>query len=168
MVVVCFILSLFSIEQENRYIIQNSKIEFYSYAPLEDIQAVNTESVGAIDIESGEFIIKIPVNSFEFPNKLMQKHFNDSYLETDIYPECIFRGKLNENSASGEITLHGVTKKIEIPISKTINEENIIISTDFKILLKDHKIKIPRLLFQNIAEEIEIKVSSEFIKYKKE
>ena len=168
MVVVCFILSLFSIEQENRYIIQNSKIEFYSYAPLEDIQAVNTESVGAIDIESGEFIIKIPVNSFEFPNKLMQKHFNDSYLETDIYPECIFRGKLNENSASGEINLHGVTKKIEIPISKTINEENIIISTDFKILLKDHKIKIPRLLFQNIAEEIEIKVSSEFIKYKKE
>ena len=168
MVVVYFILSLFSIEQENRYIIQNSKIEFYSYAPLEDIQAVNTESVGAIDIESGEFIIKIPVNSFEFPNKLMQKHFNDSYLETDIYPECIFRGKLNENSASGEITLHGVTKKIEIPISKTINEENIIISTDFKILLKDHKIKIPRLLFQNIAEEIEVKVSSEFIKYKQE
>ena len=168
MVVIYFILSLFSIEQENRYIIQNSKIEFYSYAPLEDIQAVNTESVGAIDIESGEFIIKIPVNSFEFPNKLMQKHFNDSYLETDIYPECIFRGKINENSASGEITLHGVTKKIEIPISKTINEENIIISTDFKILLKDHKIKIPRLLFQNIAEEIEIKVNSEFIKYKKE
>ena len=114
MVVLYFILSLFSIEQENRYIIQNSKIEFYSYAPLEDIQAVNTESVGAIDIESGEFIIKIPVNSFEFPNKLMQKHFNDSYLETDIYPECIFRGKINENSASGEITLHGVTKKIEI------------------------------------------------------
>ena len=168
MVVLYFILSLFSIEQENRYIIQNSKIEFYSYAPLEDIQAVNTESVGAIDIESGEFIIKIPVNSFEFPNKLMQKHFNDSYLETDIYPECIFRGKLNENSASGEITLHGVTKKIEIPISKTINEENIIISTDFKILLKDHKIKIPRLLFQNIAEEIKVKVSSEFIKYKQE
>ena len=168
MVVLYFILSLFSIEQENRYIIQNSKIEFYSYAPLEDIQAVNTESVGAIDIESGEFIIKIPVNAFEFPNKLMQKHFNDRYLETDIYPECIFRGKLNENSASGEITLHGVTKKIEIPISKTINEENIIISTDFKILLKDHKIKIPRLLFQNIAEEIEVKVSSEFIKYKKE
>ena len=168
MVVLYFILSLISIELENRYIIQNSKIEFYSYAPLEDIQAVNTESVGAIDIESGEFIIKIPVNAFEFPNKLMQKHFNDSYLETDIYPECIFRGKLNENSASGEITLHGVTKKIEIPISKTINEENIIISTDFKILLKDHKIKIPRLLFQNIAEEIEIKVSSEFIKYKKE
>ena len=165
MVVIYFILSLFSIEQENRYIIQNSKIEFYSYAPLEDIQAVNTESVGAIDMVSGEFIIKIPVSSFEFPNKLMQKHFNDSYLETDRYPECIFRGTIEGSIASGEITLHGVTKKIEIPISKTVERDYISINTEFKITLKDHKIKIPRLLFQNIAEEIEIKVSSKFIKY---
>tara|TARA_B100000287_G_scaffold434948_1_gene501083 strand:+ start:5230 stop:5736 length:507 start_codon:yes stop_codon:yes gene_type:complete len=165
MVVIYFILSLFSIEQENRYIIQNSKIEFYSYALLEDIQAVNTESVGAIDMVSGEFIIKIPVSSFEFPNKLMQKHFNDSYLETDRYPECIFRGTIEGSIASGEITLHGVTKKIEIPISKTVERDYISINTEFKITLKDHKIKIPRLLFQNIAEEIEIKVSSKFIKY---
>lgn len=165
MVIIYFILSLFALKQETRYVIENSKIEFYSYALLEDIQAVNTESIGAIDTESGEFIIKIPVNAFEFPNKLMQKHFNDSYLETDKYPESIFRGKLNGNTASGEITLHGVTKKIEIPISKTINEEGININTEFKILLKDHKIKIPRLLFQNIAEEIEVKVSSTFIKF---
>tara|TARA_B100000427_G_scaffold23845_1_gene17739 strand:- start:775 stop:1281 length:507 start_codon:yes stop_codon:yes gene_type:complete len=168
MVIIYFILSLFALKQETRYVIENSKIEFYSYALLEDIQAVNTESIGAIDTESGEFIIKIPVNAFEFPNKLMQKHFNDSYLETDKYPESIFRGELNGNTASGEITLHGVTKKIEIPISKTINEEGININTEFKILLKDHKIKIPRLLFQNIAEEIEVKVSSTFIKYKQE
>ena len=165
MVIIYFILSIFALKQETRYVIENSKIEFYSYALLEDIQAVNTESIGAIDTESGEFIIKIPVNAFEFPNKLMQKHFNDSYLETDKYPESIFRGKLNGNTASGEITLHGVTKKIEIPISKTINEEGININTEFKILLKDHKIKIPRLLFQNIAEEIEVKVSSTFIKF---
>ena len=82
MVIIYFILSLFAIKQETRYIIENSTIEFYSYALLEDIQAVNTESVGAVDLQSGEFIIKIPVSAFEFPNKLMQKHFNDSYLET--------------------------------------------------------------------------------------
>ena len=77
MVIIYFILLFFPFQEESRFIIENSKIEFYSYAPLEDIQAVNTESIGAIDIESGEFIIKIPVSSFEFPNKLMQKHFND-------------------------------------------------------------------------------------------
>ena len=165
MVILHFILSFFYFQEETRFIIESSKIEFYSYAPLEDIQAVNTESIGAIDIESGEFVIKIPVSSFEFPNKLMQKHFNDSYLETDIYPECIFRGNLNEDSASGEIILHGITKEIEIPITKIQEEEKINITTEFTIVLKDHKIKIPRILFQNIAEEIEVKVSSTFVKY---
>ena len=168
MVIIYFILLFLPFQEETRFIIENSKIEFYSYAPLEDIQAVNTESIGAIDIESGEFIIKIPVSSFEFPNKLMQKHFNDSYLETDKYPECIFRGTLKGNKATGEITLHGVTKNIEIPINKIEEEEKISITTEFKIALKDHKIKVPRILFQNIAEEIEVKVSSTFTEFQQQ
>ena len=121
MVIIYFILSLFAIKQETRYVIENSTIEFYSYALLEDIQAINTESIGAIDLESKEFIIKIPVSAFEFPNKLMQKHFNDSYLETDKYPECIFKGTIDEDIASGEITLHGVTKEIQIPAVITLS-----------------------------------------------
>jgi polyisoprenoid-binding protein YceI len=165
MVIIYFILSLFTIKQETRYVIENSSIEFYSYALLEDIQAINTESIGAIDKESGEFIIKIPVSAFEFPNKLMQKHFNDSYLETDKYPECIFKGIIDNDMASGEITLHGVTKKIQLPIIITEDGDKIKINTEFKIALKDHNIKIPRLLFQNIAEEIEVKVSSIFTKF---
>ena len=168
MVIIYFILLFLPFQEETRFIIENSKIEFYSYAPLEDIQAVNTESIGAIDIESGEFIIKIPVSSFEFPNKLMQKHFNDSYLETDKYPECIFRGTLKGNKATGEITLHGVTKNIEIPINKIEEEKKISITTEFKIALKDHKIKVPRILFQNIAEEIEVKVSSTFTEFQQQ
>ena len=168
MVIIYFILSLFAIKQETRYVIENSTIEFYSYALLEDIQAINTESIGAIDLESKEFIIKIPVSAFEFPNKLMQKHFNDSYLETDKYPECIFKGTIDEDIASGEITLHGVTKEIQIPALITEEGDKIKIKTEFKIALKEHKIKIPRLLFQNIAEEIEVKVSSTFTKFQEQ
>ena len=168
MVVFYLIFSLFAIQEENRYIIESSSIEFYSYAPLEDIEAVNTESVGAIDLSTGEFIIKIPVSSFEFPNKLMQKHFNDSYLETDRYPECIFRGKLEGDNAIGEITLHGITKKISVPVIMSNSVEKVTVDTEFKIALKDHKIKVPRLLFQNIAEEIEVKVTSSFKKYQAE
>jgi len=168
MVALYLIFFLFGIQEENRYVIESSSIEFYSYAPLEDIEAVNTESVGAIDLSTGEFIIKIPVSSFEFPNKLMQKHFNDSYLETDRYPECVFRGKLDGDNAIGEITLHGVTKKISVPVIMNKSEEIVTIDTEFKIALKDHKIKVPRLLFQNIAEEIEVKVTSSFKKYQSE
>ena len=48
---------------------------------------------------------------------------------------------------------------------KMSDGDKIKINTEFKIALKDHKIKIPRLLFQNIAEEIEVKVSSVFTKF---
>ena len=168
MVIFFLFFSLFTVQEEKRYVIESSSIEFYSYAPLEDIQAVNTESVGAIDRSTGEFIIKIPVSSFDFPNKLMEKHFNDSYLETDRYPECVFRGKIDGDNANGEITLHGVTKKISVPVIMSKSEEEVTIDTEFKITLKDHKIKVPRLLFQNIAEEIEVKVSSSFKKYQAE
>ena len=119
-------------------------------------------------MKTKEFLIKIPVSAFEFPNKLMQKHFNDSYLETDLYPECIFKGKINGKSAIGELTLHGKTNEINIPIDYTEDGEKIKISTTFKVLLKDYKIKIPKILFKNIAEDIEIKVSSTFKKYIKE
>ena len=86
------------------------------------------------------------MSSFEFPNKLMQKHFNDSYLETDKYPECIFKGTLDGDTAKGEITLHGVTKKIQIPASINEDGDRITIQSEFKILLQEFKIKIPRLL----------------------
>tara|TARA_Y100000768_G_scaffold209967_1_gene158162 strand:+ start:72 stop:575 length:504 start_codon:yes stop_codon:yes gene_type:complete len=165
MVVLIYIISLLTVNEDKRFIIESSNIEFYSKALLEDIQAENIESIGAIDMGTGEFVIKIPVSSFEFPNKLMQKHFNDSYLETDKYPECTFRGTINNQNASGEINLHGVTKKINIPISLEEVDGKININTNFKIILKDHKIKIPKLLFQNIAEEIEIKVTSTFTRY---
>ena len=165
MVKILLIISFLFINEE-RYTIKSSKIEFYSYAPLEDITAVNTESIGAIDLSTNEFLIKIPVSAFEFPNKLMQKHFNDSYLETDKYPECLFRGKILDDMAEGEITLHGHTKKLLVPITFNQSNDIIEIKTEFNIVLDDFKIKVPRLLFQNIAENIDVKVESIFSKYK--
>ena len=165
MVKILLIISFLFINEE-RYTIKSSKIEFYSYAPLEDITAVNTESIGAIDLSTNEFLIKIPVSAFEFPNKLMQKHFNDSYLETDKYPECLFRGKILDDMAEGEITLHGQTKKLLVPITFNQSNDIIEIKTEFNIVLDDFKIKVPRLLFQNIAENINVKVESIFSKYK--
>ncbi len=165
MVKILLIISFLFINEE-RYTIKSSKIEFYSYAPLEDITAVNTESIGAIDLSTNEFLIKIPVSAFEFPNKLMQKHFNDSYLETDKYPECLFRGKILDDMAEGDITLHGQTKKLLVPITFNQSNDIIEIKTEFNIVLDDFKIKVPRLLFQNIAENIDVKVESIFSKYK--
>ena len=72
----------------------------------------------------------------------MQKHFNDSYLETDRYPECIFRGKISGDTAEGEITLHGQTKKLSVPITFNQSNDRIEIKTEFNIKYHDFYFKI--------------------------
>jgi len=161
---------------ESKFTIKDSKIVFYSYAPIENIQAENTNSIGVVDFSTGEFIIKIPMNKFDFPNNLMEKHFNDSYLETEQYPNCIFKGTLsksvdltkigsNDLTANGKLDLHGISKELFVPITINIGNNSIDVISDFEITLKDFKIKIPKLLFKNIAEVVEIKMNASFEKY---
>tara|TARA_B100001996_G_C18512574_1_gene535995 strand:- start:39 stop:581 length:543 start_codon:yes stop_codon:yes gene_type:complete len=172
---------LFFIFQENdsKFIIKNSIIKFFSYAPLENINAENKNSVGVIDFESKEFIIKIPMNKFDFPNNLMEKHYNDSYLETEKFPSCIFKGSISEEidllnnknqqvNAIGKLELHGVSKDFKIPLNVKKNDNSIIVTSEFEIRLDEFKIKIPKLLFKNIAEVIEVNVNAELKKYIKE
>ncbi len=178
MVVLVFLLSAFNFHQTNseKFIINNSNITFYSYAPIENIEAENIDAIGVIDFETKEFIIKIPMSKFDFPNNLMEKHFNDSYLETEKFPNCIFKGTLsksidglemgsNELVAQGKLELHGVSNNFQIPLKINISEENINVISNFEITLDDYEIKIPKLLFKNIAETIEIKVNATLKKY---
>ena len=178
MVVLVFLLSAFNFQETNseKFIINNSNITFYSYAPIENIEAKNTNAIGVVDFSTREFIIKIPMNKFDFPNNLMEKHFNDSYLETEKFPNCIFKGTLsksndeleigtNELVAQGKLELHGISNDFQIPLNINIDTDSINIVSNFEITLDDYKIKIPKLLFKNIAEIIEIKVNATLIKY---
>ena len=167
------------LENDSKFIINNSVVEFFSYAPLENIKAENKNSVGVIDFKSNEFIIKIPMNKFDFPNNLMEKHYNDSYLETEKFPNCTFKGLITDEinllnsenqkvNAIGKLELHGVSKDFEIPLNIKINYDSILVSSEFEIRLDEFKIKIPKLLFKNIAEVIEVKVNADLKKYIKE
>ena len=178
MVVLVFLFSIFNFHEKDsgKFIINNSKIIFYSYAPIENIEAENIDAIGVVDFSTREFIIKIPMNKFDFPNNLMEKHFNDSYLETEKFPNCIFKGTLsksidikkiglNDVTAKGKLELHGVSNNLQIPLKINISEEKIDVISNFEITLGDYEIKIPKLLFKNIAEIVEVKVNTELKKY---
>jgi len=148
-----------------RFISDSSYVHFFSDAPLEDIEAFNTEGSSAIDIDKKTFAFKIPITGFQFKKSLMQEHFNENYMETEKYPFAFFSGKfenINENDsravAVGIMDIHGVKKEIQLEgIFKRINDE-ITIQTDFNIHLKDYKIKIPRAVIYNIAEDVAVDV----------
>ena len=70
------------------------------------------------------------------------------------------------NTKPGQHGVQGQRKKLSVPITINQSNDRIDIKTEFNIVLDDFKIKVPRLLFQNIAEDIDVKVESTFSKYK--
>jgi polyisoprenoid-binding protein YceI len=97
----------------------------------------------------------------------MQEHFNENYIESEKYPKSTFKGtitdflKIPENVATktqvkGTMTIHGVSREVVIPSTITKKEGEIVMDGKFIIKLEDYKIKIPKIVIKNIAEEIEV------------
>lgn len=146
-------------------------IKFYSEAPLEKIEAINNKVTTVADVASGQLEFAVLMKAFSFEKALMQEHFNENYVESDKYPKATFVGKIanasvlaikgkHEAKAIGELTIHGVTKPVEVPLTIIVTEKGIELNTVFKVKVADYKIEIPSVVKDNISKEIEITVKS--------
>ncbi|MGB3947605.1 MAG: YceI family protein [Bacteroidia bacterium] len=160
------------------YIANNCNISFFSSSPLEDIEAVNKIAKPIINTSTGDVQIKILMNGFIFDKPLMQEHFNENYVESEKYPNCVFKGKINEPidwvkdgeykvTVTGILSLHGVDKERKLDGTITVKGTEISIATKFNIHIADHNIKVPSLYVKNIAEDVEVKLNATLEPYKK-
>lgn len=149
-----------------KYSVADGYVKFFSSAPLEDITAVNKKVKSIFNSESAEIVFSIPINQFMFQKKLMQEHFNEKYMDSEKYPYSTFSGKLsnyevaNEGeqhvTAVGKLTLHGVARDVSIPGTIQRITNGFIMKSVFQVKLKDFAVEIPKLMWQNIAEEVEV------------
>ena len=156
---------------KERYITREGVISFFSSTPLEDIKAINKQVSCVLDKSTGEFAFQLPIKGFTFKNALMQEHFNESYLESDVYPKSIFKGqildwdniKLSENHTKvfieGELTIHGIKQKIKKPGKIWIDSKTVFGESSFDINLVDYNVKVPKIVRANIAEVINVRVN---------
>lgn len=172
------VLSLGTLAQNQLYSIKTSEISFFSKGPIVDIEAKNTKTSSLINIANRELVVRIPIAQFQFRNKLMQQHFNEKYLESEKFPYATFKGKINESinfsksgayelSASGTLNIHGVDQERTIRGKLIIDMNNLNLDAKFDVMLIDHKIDIPKLVFKKIAEKISVSASFNYIPYKK-
>jgi len=151
-----------------KMILEKSYVSFFSKAAIEDIKAENTESVSLFNISTNEIVFSIPIKDFKFDKALMKEHFNEKYLESEKFPKATFSGNVSgfrkeikgDQSvvAKGKMTIHGVTNEIDVPGSISKDGEKATIKAIFKIKLADYKVKIPQLLWKNIADQVEVKI----------
>jgi len=151
-------------------------IKFYSEELLEDITAVNNKVKSIFDSETNKVVFSVPIMGFVFDKSLMQEHFNEKYLESEKYPKATFQGAISnyevgksnpEVWAEGELEIHGVKNKVKVPGTLNFTDQRLVLHTVFMIKLVDYKIKVPQLMFQRIAEEIEVTIDIEYIAYEK-
>lgn len=149
------------------YLAQQGKIHFHSNAPIEDIDAESNAATCLFDPTTKKVAAKVEIKTFVFPKPLMQQHFNESYLESDKYPEATLEGVLlNEVpkedgvykvTFKGTFYLHGVKQVRTIPAQLTMKGGHPVkASATFDVKLADHNIKIPTAVVMKIAEVIKV------------
>ena len=150
----------------------SGRIDFRSDAPLEIIRASSNDLLGVLDISKNNFSFKVVIRSFEgFNSPLQKEHFNENYLESDKYAEASFKGKIIEDAdltvdgtyevrAKGNLTIHNVMQERIIKCAVTVKNKIITIHSNFTILLSDHNIPIPKVVYQKLANEIKVEVTA--------
>ena len=145
-------------------------IGFYSKTPLEDIKGENNQVYAIVDAGKKNLAFAALLKGFIFPKELMQEHFNENYVESDKYPKATFSGTFAGDIAldkdgvykvtvKGNLTLHNVTRPVEIPATLEVKAGHILGVAEFKLKPEDFSIGIPSVVRDKIDKEIMVKVN---------
>lgn len=153
------------------FICRNGNISFVSDAPLELIKASNNKLTGVLNAADRSFSFRVPIKEFEgFNSSLQRVHFNEDYMETELFPNSTFKGKIIEEvdltipgeykiRAKGKLSIHGVEIDRIIRCDLTAAKNQINVRAAFTVFIADHNISIPSILNQKIAREIRVDVT---------
>jgi polyisoprenoid-binding protein YceI len=164
-IVLIFSLCLPTVIFAQKFVAEKSYVSFFSHATIEDITAKNTKASSIFNSVTGEIVYAIPIKEFQFVKSLMQQHFNEKYMETEKFPKSTFQGKIigfqkiegiQEVRAQGKLTIHGVTKEIDEPGTIEMKGGKLEMKSKFIVKLEDYNITRPQLLWQNIAEQVDV------------
>ncbi len=159
--------------QAQIFSITKGKVDFRSDAPLELITASSKDLKGKIDVEKRQFAFSVKMNSFMgFNSPLQREHFNENYVESDVFPDASFTGKIIEEvnlaadgtyeiRAKGKFTIHGVTQDRIIKSTVVVKNGMIRLDAAFTVLLADHNIPVPKVVHEKLASEIKVNVTAE-------
>ncbi len=158
---------------------EDNLVVFRSEAPMESFEGKTREVRGEMSVDlgalEGPFRARFEVDlaSLETGSGMRDKHMRENHLETDEFPSAVFRAReIRETSkpalevgdtvtflAKGEFDLHGVTRKIEVPIEATREDEGQVrIKAQFGVRLSDHRIERPKFLFMKLGEEQQVTI----------
>lgn len=158
-----------------KYMTKTGKIKFESKTPLEDITAENRKVVSVLDATTGALEFSLLMKGFDFPNQMMEDHFNESYAESSKFPKATFKGKISDLTKvnftkdgtytaeiRGKLTIKNVTKDITTTATFVVKDGKITATTEMKVKPKDYNFNIPATAENKIAESLLVKIDMDY------
>jgi polyisoprenoid-binding protein YceI len=156
------------------YLITKGQVQIRSEASMELINASSEKLKGALDNTERSFAFSVDIPSFDgFNSPLQKEHFNENYMESKKFPKATFAGRIIEEDdftrdgtytlrAKGKLNVHGVERERIIKGDLVVKKGFIQLRSNFTVLLADHNIKIPRIVYEKLASEIKVTINADF------
>ena len=164
-------LAFVQVQAQKIYSTKTAKVRFIAVDD-KDIDATNTKAVSRLETNGNISFIML-MKDFSFEMDLMQKHFNEEYVESDKFPRGIFNGQITNIKSvnfakdgsypiivNGNMQVHGVNKAIQtngvIVITKGLPKA----SAKFTVSLKDFG--IGGVLIKMVADKVDVEVVANY------
>ena len=152
-------------------------VRFTSKAMIEEFQGSTERIDGLISIntdslsedtggENTEVYFEVDLASLDTGISLRNRHMRNNYLETKEYPYAIFGGTITSATAvsndtflvtiQGLLNIHGIGKKRSLTCEVNPTDNRYRVGCSFQILLSDHNIRIPKVMFLKMNNEIQL------------
>ena len=171
---IAFLLVLLTLGQVQAQKIYSTKTATVRFIAVDDkdIDATNKKAVSRLET-NGKLSFIMLMKDFSFEMDLMQKHFNEEYVESDKFPRGIFNGQITNIKSvnfakdgsypiivKGNMQVHGVNKTIQtngvIVITKGLPKA----TAKFTVSLKDFG--IGGVLIKMVADQVDVEVVASY------
>jgi len=169
LLLLCFV--FVQVDAQKVYSTKTASVRFIAVDD-KDIDATNTKAVSRLET-NGKLSFIMLMKDFSFEMDLMQKHFNDEYVESDKFPRGIFNGQITNIKTvnfskdgsypiivKGNMQVHGVNKSIETKGVIVITKGLPKATAKFSVTLKDFN--IGGVLMNMVADKMDIEVIASY------
>ncbi len=147
----------------------NSKIEFVGAKVTASHDGGFTDFSGTVEvgdpIETSKVELSIQTDSLFADKEKLTKHLKSpDFFDVDKFPTATFRStEIKKEGAghtiSGDLTLHGVTKRISFPATVSVTDSQVNANAEFSINRQDFGIAYPGMKDDLIRDLVVIKLS---------
>lgn len=154
-------------------------VRFISRASIEEFEGVTDRIDGYVlldaptlaQAEGGdatEVYLEVDLASLDTGIGLRNRHMRENYLEVEEFPFATFRGRILGRetvpeggfrvTAQGLFAVHGVSRSRQLTCRVQEEGAGYRAQCGFEVLLSDHDIEIPKVMFLKLANDIRLEL----------